>query len=150
LPPLDEYAVNPQEIKQGVVALKKRQRNLMLLGLTTSTVCIASVIGLFFQQELVYGFFGLSTQLQQLHLPVSVDANLASIGDSPDYFFALIKLVWLADSENLCLFYWCIFSGWIAEEVSLLLCALSVFHIEVCRLADFLYRDLVRTDLLAI
>jgi len=91
LPPLDEYAVNPQEIKQGVVALKKRQRNLMLLGLTTSTVCIASVIGLFFQQEIVYGFFGLSTQLQQLHLPVSVDANLASIGDSPDYFFALLS-----------------------------------------------------------
>lgn len=89
--PLDEYAVNPQEIKQGVVALKKRQRNLMLLGLTTSTVCIASVIGLFFQQELVYGFFGLSTQLQQLHLPVSVDANLASIGDSPDYFFVLLS-----------------------------------------------------------
>jgi len=91
LAPLDEYAVNPQEIKQGVVALKKRQRNLMLLGLTTSTVCIASVIGLFFQQELVYGFFGLSTQLQQLHLPVSVDANLASIGDSPDYFFVLLS-----------------------------------------------------------
>lgn len=91
MPPLDEYAVNPQEIKQGVVALKKRQRNLMLLGLTTSTVCIASVIGLFFQQELVYGFFGLSTQLQQLHLPVSVDANLASIEDSPDYFFALLS-----------------------------------------------------------
>lgn len=91
MPPLDEYAVNPQEIKQGVVALKKRQRNLMLLGLTTSTVCIASVIGLFFQQEMVYGFFGLSTQLQQLHLPVSVDTNLASIGDSPDYFFALLS-----------------------------------------------------------
>lgn len=91
MPPLNEYAVNPQEIRQGVVALKKRQRNLMLLGLTTSTVCIASVIGLFFQQELVYGFFGLSTQLQQLHLPVSVDANLASIGDSPDYFFALLS-----------------------------------------------------------
>lgn len=91
MPPLDEYAVNPQEIKQGVVALKKRQRNLMLLGLTTSTVCIVSVIGLFFQQEMVYGFFGLSTQLQQLHLPVSVDANLASIGDSPDYFFALLS-----------------------------------------------------------
>lgn len=91
MPPLDEYAVNPQEIKQGVIALKKRQRNLMLLGLTTSTVCIASVIGLFFQQEMVYGFFGLSTQLQQLHLPVSVDANLASIGDSPDYFFALLS-----------------------------------------------------------
>ena len=35
--------------------------------------------------------FGLSTQLQQLHLPVSVDANLASIGGSPDYFFVLLS-----------------------------------------------------------
>ena len=91
MPPLDEYAVNPQDIKQGMVVLKKRQRNLMLLGLTTSTVFIASIISLFFQQELVYGFFGLSTQLQQLHLPVSVDANLASIGDSPDYFLTLLS-----------------------------------------------------------
>ena len=91
MPPLDEYAVNPQEIKQGVIALKKRQRNLMLLGLTTSTVCIASVIGLFFQQEMVYGFFGLSTQLQQRGLPVRVGANLARVGDSPDYFFALLS-----------------------------------------------------------
>src|SRR5690606_10034353 len=63
----------------------------MLLGLTTSTVFIASMMSLFFQQELVYGFFGLSTQVQQLHLPVSVDATLASIGDSPDYFFSLLS-----------------------------------------------------------
>ena len=91
MPPLDEYAVSPGEIKQGVVALKKRQRNLMLLGITSSTVFIASIIGLFFQQDLVYGFFGLSTEVQQLHLPVSVDATLASIGDSPDYFFSLLS-----------------------------------------------------------
>jgi len=96
LPPLDEYAVKPQDIKQGVIALKRRQRNLMLLGLTTSTVFIASLISLFFQQELVYGFFGLSTEVQQLHLPVSVDAALASIGDSPDYFFSLLSWIgWL-------------------------------------------------------
>lgn len=68
----------------------------MLLGLTTSTVFIASLISLFFQQELVYGFFGLSTEVQQLHLPVSVDAALASIGDSPDYFFSLLSWIgWL-------------------------------------------------------
>ncbi len=96
MPPLDEYAVKPQDIKQGVIALKRRQRNLMLLGLTTSTVFIASLISLFFQQELVYGFFGLSTEVQQLHLPVSVDAALASIGDSPDYFFSLLSWIgWL-------------------------------------------------------
>lgn len=96
MPPLDEYAVKPQDIKQGVIALKRRQRNLMLLGLTTSTVFIASLISLFFQQELVYGFFGLSTEVQQLHLPVSVDAALASIGASPDYFFSLLSWIgWL-------------------------------------------------------
>ena len=91
MPPLDEYAVNPREIEQGVVALKKRQNRLTLLSVTTATVGIASLIGLFLHQELVYGFFGLSTEVQQLHLPVSVDANLASIGDSPDYFFSLLS-----------------------------------------------------------
>lgn len=91
MPPLDEYAVNPREIEQGVVALKNRQHRLMLLGVTTTTVAIVSIIGLFLHQELVYGFFGLSTEVQQLHLPVSVDANLASIGDSPDYFLNLLS-----------------------------------------------------------
>ncbi|HJF28229.1 MAG TPA: hypothetical protein K8V79_08295 [Acinetobacter lwoffii] len=91
MPPVEDYVLKPCDIQQGVVALKKRQRNLMLLGLTSSTIFIASVVGLFFQQELVYGFFGLTTQIQQLHLPVSVDANLASIGDSPDYFFSLLS-----------------------------------------------------------
>ena len=85
MPPLDEYAVKPQDIKQGVIALKRRQRNLMLLGLTTSTVFIASLISLFSSRSWSMAF-GLSTEVQQLHLPVSVDAALASIGDSPDYF----------------------------------------------------------------
>ncbi len=91
MPPLDEYAVNPREIEQGVVVLKKRQHRLMLLGVTTSTLAIVSMLGLFLHQELVYGFFGLSTEIQQLHLPVSVDANLASMGDSPDFFLSLLS-----------------------------------------------------------
>lgn len=91
MPPLDEYAVNPREIEQGVGVLKKRQHRLMLLGVTASTLAIVSMLGLFLHQELVYGFFGLSTEIQQLHLPVSVDANLASMGDSPDYFLSLLS-----------------------------------------------------------
>ena len=82
MPPLDEYAVNPREIEQGVVVLKKRQHRLMLLGVTTSTLAIVSMLGLFLHQELVYGFFGLSTEIQQLHLPVSVDANLVWLAHS--------------------------------------------------------------------
>ncbi|WP_347455228.1 hypothetical protein [Acinetobacter thermotolerans] len=91
MPPLDEYAVNPREIEQGVVALKNRQHRLMLLGVTTTMITIVSIISLFLHQELVFGFFGLSTEVQQLHLPVSVDANLASLGDSPDYFLNLLS-----------------------------------------------------------
>lgn len=91
MPPLDEYAINPREIEQGVVALKNRQHRLMLLGVTTTTITIVSIISLFLHQELVFGFFGLSTEVQQLHLPVSVDANLASLGDSPDYFLNLLS-----------------------------------------------------------
>lgn len=91
MPPLDEYAVHPREIEQGVTVLKKRQNNLTLLGVTSATFAIVSFVAMFLQQDLVYGFFGLSTELQQLHLPVSVDANLASLGDSPDYFLGLLS-----------------------------------------------------------
>lgn len=90
MPPLDDYAIQPLEIQQGVVTLKKRQQRLTLVALTSLTICIASVIGLFVEQDLVYGFFGLTTEVQQLHLPVTVDQNLAKLGDSQDYFMALL------------------------------------------------------------
>ena len=90
MPPLDDYAIKPLEIEQGVLTLKKRQQRLTLMALTSLTVCIASVIGLFVEQDLVYGFFGLTTEVQQLHLPVTVDQNLAKLGDSQDYFMALL------------------------------------------------------------
>lgn len=90
MPPLDEYAVNPQQIELGVVALKKRQRNLMLLGITSSTIFIASVVALFLQHDFVYSFFGISTELKQLHMPMSVDANLAELSQHTDYFSNLL------------------------------------------------------------
>ncbi|MGE8561065.1 MAG: hypothetical protein ACN6NJ_08995 [Acinetobacter sp.] len=91
MPPLDEYAVNPQQIELGVVALKKRQRNLMLLGITSSTIFIASVVALFLQHDFVYSFFGISTELKQLHMPMSVDANLAELSQHTDYFSNLLS-----------------------------------------------------------
>lgn len=91
MPPLDEYAVNPQQLESGLKILKNRQRNLMLLGITSSVVLISSVIGLFVQQDFVYSFFGLTTQVQQLHMPSSVDANLASLGHQSDYFVNLLS-----------------------------------------------------------
>lgn len=91
LPPLDEYAVNPQQLETGLQALKKRQRNLMLLAVASSAVLTASVIGLFALQDFVYSFFGLTLQVEQLHMPASADAALASLGQQSDYFISLLS-----------------------------------------------------------
>lgn len=109
MPPLDEYAVRPQQIEAGLVTLKKRQRNVVLLGITTSVFLIASVIGLFVQQDFVYGFFGLTTQVEQLHLPSSIDAQLMAVGQQPDYFVNLLAWFGWLFSKTLCGIYWFIF-----------------------------------------
>lgn len=91
MPPLDEYAVKPQHIEVGVVALKKRQRNLVLLCIASSTLLLASLVALFLQHDLVYSFFGVTTELKQLHMPSSVDAELIQLGQHSDYFTNLLS-----------------------------------------------------------
>jgi len=91
LPPLDEYAVNSQQIENGVVMLKKRQRNVMLWAITSSTIFLASVVAFFLQHDFVYSFFGITTELKQLHIPLSVDANLTELGQHRDYFSNLLS-----------------------------------------------------------
>ena len=91
MPPLDEYAVNLQQIENGVVMLKKRQRNVMLWAITSSTIFLASVVAFFLQHDFVYSFFGITTELKQLHIPLSVDANLAELGQHRDYFSNLLS-----------------------------------------------------------
>ena len=91
MPSLDEYVVQPQHIEQGVVALKQRQRKLSLWCMLSAVLFIASSISYFLQHDFVYSFFGLSTEIQQLHMPMSVDANLASLGHQPDYFLNLLS-----------------------------------------------------------
>ena len=90
MPSLDEYVVQPQHIEQGVVALKQRQRKLSLWCMLSAALFIASSISYFLQPDFVYSFFGLSAEIQQLHMPMSVDANLASLGQQPDYFLNLL------------------------------------------------------------
>lgn len=86
--PLDEYTLSQQQIEQGVAVLKKRQRNLMLLVVTTSTIFVASVLSIFIQHDLIYSFFGLSTEVKQLHLVPSLNVNI----DQPaDYFISLLS-----------------------------------------------------------
>ena len=91
MPPLDEYAVNPQQIESGVVALKKRQRNVMLLCISSTTIFLASVVALFLQHDFVYSFFGVTTELKQLHMPISIDTHLAALGQHSDYFTSLLS-----------------------------------------------------------
>ncbi len=91
MPAIDEYALNPQHLESGVKLLKKRQRNLMLLGITSTSILLVSVMGLFVQQDFVYSFFGLSTQVEQLHIPSSVGESLTSFGNQSDYFVNLLS-----------------------------------------------------------
>jgi hypothetical protein len=86
LPPIDEYALNPQQLETGLQTIKKRQRNLTLLTLTSVSVLIVSAVMLFIQHDMVYSFFGLSSSVQQLHIPVSAGDLTYQLGESSDYF----------------------------------------------------------------
>lgn len=95
MPPLDEYAIRPEQFEAGVATLKKRQHTVMLLCLASTALFITSVIGLFLQQDLVYSFFDLSLQTKQLHLPLTLRTELAEL-QQPDYFMNLLSwLGWL-------------------------------------------------------
>lgn len=91
MPPLDEYAFQPQKLKTGVELLQQRQKKLSFLVVLSMTIVLISAIGFFIQQDVIYSFFGLSTKVQQLHMPASVDATLANLGQQPDYFFSLLN-----------------------------------------------------------
>lgn len=90
MPPLDDYAMRPQEIQQGVVALQKRQQKLHFWAITSTAFLVVTGLSLFFQQDLVYSFFGLSSSVEYLHLPVSLDAAFNDFSGSADYFYNLL------------------------------------------------------------
>lgn len=87
----------PEQIQNAVVGLKKRQQRLTLFAVLAASFWVTSVLGLWLQHDLVYSFYGLSHQVQQLHIPVSVDARIFEAEAShPDYFFSLLSwFAWL-------------------------------------------------------
>ena len=91
MPPLDEYALSSKQIETGMLVLKKRQHKVMLLCVTTSTLFIASVVAIFLQQDFIYSFFGLSQKVEQLHLPLTLEASLTDLAPQHDYFFNLLS-----------------------------------------------------------
>ncbi len=93
----DQGELAPAQIQTAVHSLKKRQQRLSLLAVLSASSGLIGGIGLWLQQDLVYSFYGLAQQLQQLHVPVSVDPQIfsAQVG-APDYFFALFAwFAWL-------------------------------------------------------
>ena len=86
MPPIDEYALKPQQIELGLKTIKQRQRNLMLMSFVSISVLIVAAVALFIQQDLVYSFFGLSPTVQQLHIPLSAGELSYHLGSQSDYF----------------------------------------------------------------
>ena len=91
-----KYPLDTQHLQQGLTLLQKRQRRLAFLALLSSTVGIVSLITAFMQQDIVLGLFGLSLDIQQLHIPYAVDEQLREFIHHPDYLMnAFSWLVWL-------------------------------------------------------
>jgi len=88
---LEKYAIDPIKIESGIVQIKKRTQRLDIYMICTGTIFLASMVALFLQQDFVYGFFGLTIELKQLHIPVSADGNLANLHAQPDYFMNLLS-----------------------------------------------------------
>lgn len=91
---LNESLKTTQQLQQGVAVLKKRRQHLLLWCVLSSTVCMLSIVAGFLQQDIIYGFWGLTTQVQQLHIPFSVESYFADFGEIPDYLVNLF--IWLA------------------------------------------------------
>ncbi|WOE33211.1 hypothetical protein QSG84_00180 [Acinetobacter sp. SAAs470] len=88
---LEQYAVDPVAIQTGIAQIKKRSRQLDILAICTLTLFIVSVMGLYLQQDLIYGFFGLTTEVKQLHVPLSAATVLNGLNQTPDYFMTLLR-----------------------------------------------------------
>lgn len=80
-----------EQISTGLSVLKKRQTKLSLLSMGTAIVFVISTIAIFVQQDFVYGFYGLTQAVEQLHLPFMIDATIAQHQNHPDYFFNLLS-----------------------------------------------------------
>lgn len=87
----DDYPVKVQHIELGIANLKRRQRNLRILTLCMSTVGVVSLLSLLVQHDIVYSLFGLTSNVEQLHLPYRVDENLQDYLNQSDYLLNLLS-----------------------------------------------------------
>ncbi|OTG80106.1 hypothetical protein B9T31_16315 [Acinetobacter sp. ANC 4558] len=87
----EKYALNLVKIEQGIVEIKKRYHRLDLFMICTGTIFLGCLISLYLQQDFVYSFFGLTTEVKQLHVPISANGSLSNLQTSPDYFLNLLS-----------------------------------------------------------
>lgn len=93
---LDKNQVQTTDFKARLIRLKQRQQQTMWLTFAALSVLALSTFAVFTQAEFVYGFWGLSQTLQQLHIPASVDLNALDSAQVTDYFGRLLSwLGWL-------------------------------------------------------
>lgn len=78
----------------GLRELQRRQLKLKVWSVLISTVMVVSLVGVLMQHDFVYGFFGLTQQIEQMHLPIGVDATIQAYSQQTDYFIDM--LVWVA------------------------------------------------------
>ena len=93
MPSLDSNSTQVIEFNQRLHALKQRQRQSLWWAVAGVGVLTLSLIAVMSKTELVYGFWGLSPSLQQLHLPASLDLNAFDAEQSPDYFSRLMSWI---------------------------------------------------------
>lgn len=95
MPSIENDLIDVQSIESRLYLLKKRQHRVSLFSMLVVMICIISLIVSFTQTNLVYSFFGLGQQINQLHIPVAINDGLLS-HSQPDYFLSLLSwLGWL-------------------------------------------------------
>lgn len=87
----DDYPVQSADLKTGLMRLKQRQSKLTAFTVLSCVVFITTALSLFIQQDVVFHFLGLTQNISQLHIPLSVDQNLQAYVDQPNYLMNLFS-----------------------------------------------------------
>lgn len=87
----NDYPVQSADLTTGLARLKQRQGKLTTLTVLSCTLFIATSLSLFIQQDVVFHFLGLTQNISQLHIPLSVDQNLQAYIDHPNYLMSLFS-----------------------------------------------------------
>lgn len=92
--PTQDFPVSKSSILVRFQQLQKRKSRVELIGIFLTISCFVSVVGIFFQQDLIFHFWGLTDQIKTLHVPASFpDHDL--IESSSDYFGSLLSwFIW--------------------------------------------------------